>query len=313
MIPLPALGLGTVPLGNFGRAIADEEALAVVAAAWGGGIRYFDTAPLYGFGLAERRLGHALTELPRDQFLVSTKVGRLLVAGGPPDPTLYDAGRPIYHEVPDLAPVPDFSVAGIRQSLESSLERLGLDRVDVVFLHDPQGHEAAVVDHAYPTLVELRAAGLLRAIGVGTTDVACLQRLVEALPLDLVMIASRVSLLDHSAADELLPRCRDRGVQVVGAGVFNSGLLAAPQPGAMFHYRRAPEDVLGLATALRTACAEFSVPLGAAALCFPREVLGISTVVVGAQTVAQVRDDLTWAGAAIPAALWMRLDELTRT
>jgi D-threo-aldose 1-dehydrogenase len=309
---LPAFGLGTVPLGNYRSAITDEAAARFVAAAWERGVRYFDTAPLYGSGLAERRLGLVLPGLPRDELRVSTKVGRRLDANAPPDPTLLDHGRPIYIDVPALNPVPDFTADGVRRSLEGSLRRLGLDRVDVVYLHDPQGHERAALNEALPALLALRGEGVVGAVGVGTTDVACVERMVRAGGLDVVMLASRVTLLDRSGVPAVTA-CRDHGVAVAAAGVFNSGLLADPRPDSAFHYRTVDPGTLTTALRMRDVCEAAGTSLRAAAVQFPLRLAGVGSVVVGAQTEDELDDDLAAAAAPVPDHVWAELDAVARS
>ncbi len=300
-------GLGTVPLGNYLRAMSDADAEAVVHRAYQLGVRYFDTAPLYGSGLAERRLGRALAGLPRDSYVISTKVGRLLTADAPPDPTLLDRGRPIYRDIPALNPVTDFSADAVLRSLDDSLSRLSLDHIDLVYLHDPDDQDPAVTAQAYATLDRLRSDGTIRAIGVGASDVAIMRRLAGMADFDVFLIAGRTTLLDSTALSELVPECLARGIRVVAGGVFNSGILAAEAGDGTFDYRAASPSVHDRVRTIRNLCAEFSVPLTAAAVQYPLRHPGVSAVVVGAGSVAELEDDHAALEVSIPAQFWAQL------
>jgi D-threo-aldose 1-dehydrogenase len=208
---VPRIGLGTAALGNFQQAISDTDAITVVDRALDRRIRYLDTAPLYGHGLAEQRVGRAVAKVDRDRLVISTKVGRLLRADAPRDETQYYDGVPFYRDVPPVGPVWDFSYDGIRRSVEESLERTGLDRFDVLLMHDPDDHLEAAATTAYGALRDLRAAGTVRAIGAGMNDSAPLAELVRSCDLDLVLLAGRYTLLDQSALADLFPACEERG------------------------------------------------------------------------------------------------------
>ncbi|WP_433293531.1 aldo/keto reductase [Actinoplanes sp. CA-030573] len=279
-------GLGCAPLGNLYSAISDGAAYDTVAAAWECGVRYFDTAPHYGLGLSERRLGAALRGLPRDAYEVSTKVGRLLVPAGSP------AGRD-----PDLFEVPathrrvwDFSADGVRRSLSESLSRLGLDRVDLVLLHDPEHHPRPALAEGYPALHRLRAEGVVRAIGVGSKDVGILSRFVAETDIDTVMVAGRYTLLEQPALP-LLAECRRRSVAVVNVGVFNSGILAVedPRQRPIYEYAAAPAPVLAKAAGIAETCRRHATTLPAAALAFAAAHPAVTKVVVGSQSRQQAR------------------------
>lgn len=295
------LGLGCAPLGNLFAAVSEDAASATVEAAWEAGVRYFDTAPLYGHGLSERRLGAALRGRARGDYVLSTKVGRLLVAsdGAAPPSIFTDAG--------DLSPTFDFSRDGVRRSLEQSLERLGTDHVDVVFVHDPDDHEDEALQGAFPALVELRDEGVVTAIGAGMNQAGMLERLVERVDLDCTLLAGRYTLLDRSGAHQLLPLCARRGVGVVLGGVFNSGVLADPRPGAHFDYLDATDDVLVRAREMRRLCESSGVALPAAALRFAMAHPAVTTVLVGARTAGEVTDDVGYAETPIDSALWAEL------
>ncbi len=218
--PPSRLGLGTAPLGNLYAEVSEEDAAATVADAWAAGIRVFDTAPLYGHGLAERRLGAALSAHPRGDFVLSTKVGRLLVPGTPDGA---DGFKVSHGQVPRF----DFSADGVRRSLEESLGRLGLDRIDVALIHDPDNHLEQAIAEAAPALAALRDDGVVTAIGFGMNYVAPLKEAVERCDLDVILVAGRYTLLDQAALHSgLLAACAERGVGVIAGGVFNSGVLA---------------------------------------------------------------------------------------
>lgn len=301
---MPPLGLGTAPLGGLYAEVDEDEAHAVVRRAWEHGVRVFDTAPHYGAGLAERRLGEFLAgpERSRGEFTVSTKVGRLLVPG--------DAapGDEAFHGEPGVVRIRDYSPAGVYRSLAESLERSGLDAFDTVLIHDPDDHWEEAVGGAYPALARLRSEGAVRAIGAGMNQTAMLTRLVTETDLDCVLVAGRYSLLDRSAADELLPECVKREVSVLVGGVFNSGILAAPARGATYDYAPAPEAVLRRARALAERCAAHGVPLAAAALQFPFRNPAVTGVVVGARSPREVTENTAHATVAIPEDLWDELD-----
>jgi D-threo-aldose 1-dehydrogenase len=295
------LGLGLAPIGGLYRPVGDRQARATVRYAWRLGIRYFDVAPLYGNGLAERRAGPVLATRPRAGFALSTKVGRLLRHGG------RDA-QDIWAEPAGLSPVFDFSAAGVRASYAESLARLGLDRADILHLHDPDDdHLARACAEALPELVRLRETGRIGAVGAGMNAAAPLARLVRTGALDAVLLAGRYTLLDQSGADELLPLCADRGVAVVAGGVYNSGLLADPRPGAPYDYAPAPPELVVRAKTVQAVCEHHRVPLRAAALQFPLRHPAVTAVLVGARSPGEVLDAVRMAAVDVPRALWRDL------
>ena len=282
------LGLGTAPLAGLYEPVADEAAQAVVERAWGLGVRYFDTAPHYGSGLAERRLGKVLRTKPRDAFVVSTKVGRLLH----PDASGW-AGAYF-----------DFSGDAALRSLESSLERLGLDRVDVALVHDPDDHYDEALAGAFRALQRLREEGVVRTIGVGMNRTELLCRFAREADPDCFLVAGRYTVLDRSAGAELLPLCEERGIAVIAGGVFNSGVLAG---GDTFDYESASAAVVDRVAELRATCARHGVPLAAAAVQFPARHPAVASVLVGCRTPEEVAEDVRLSELALPDALW---DEL---
>jgi D-threo-aldose 1-dehydrogenase len=298
-----ALALGTAPLGNLFTPVASDDADATVRSALEAGLTYVDTAPHYGLGLAERRLGRVLAGLPRDRFVVSTKVGRLvrpLAPGETADPEGFA-------DTPPAKRVWDFSGDGVRRSLEESLERLGLDRVDIVLVHDPDDHEREAYEQAFPALIKLRDQGVVTAVGAGMNQAEMLTRFVRDLDLDVVLVAGRYSLLDQRALAELLPTCAARGTAVVVGGVFNSGLLADPRPGATFDYAPAPPELVERAARLAEVCARHGTPLRAAALAFPFGHPAVTSVLVGARSAAEVADAVAWFERPVPGELWAEL------
>jgi D-threo-aldose 1-dehydrogenase len=305
---LPRLGLGCAPLANLYRAVTDEDAGATVAAAFdtfGGAATYLDTAPHYGLGRSEERLGRALAGRDRGSYLLSTKVGRRLrdlLPGEEPD------GQG-FTDTPRRARVWDFTADGIRATLDSSLERLGVDAVDIVYLHDVEDHLPEVYATGFAALADLRDQGVVKAIGFGMNYSGVMARLVADLDVDVVLCAGRWTLLERAALDDLLPVCEQRGTQVVVGGVYNSGLLADPRPGAHYDYAAAPQEMLQRALDMAAVCAEFGVPLRAAALRFPFGHPAVVSALVGAANAAEVRDNAAMFGHDIPDDMWHALVE----
>ena len=271
------LGLGTAQLGDLYRPSSLDEARRIVEAAWRGGIRYFDTAPFYGLGLAETRLGHALVDYERSEFAISSKVGRVLTDGE-------GAGFRW-----------DFSAQGVRESLTASLDRLGTGYVDIALIHDPQGHLDWAMEEALPALEDLKREGIVRAIGVGSGVVDALIAFAETQRVDALMIAGRYTLLEQPAAERLMPLCVERGVSVLNAGVFNSGLLAVDDPGADSHYEYAAAAAEQIARAHELAgiAHRFDTTLPQAALAFAALAPRVASVVVGAESPEQVTRNVT--------------------
>jgi D-threo-aldose 1-dehydrogenase len=273
-----------------------------VNAAWAQGVRYFDVAPQYGHGLAEFRLGRALGGCPRDEMTVSSKVGRVLRPAGA------DVPATIFRDIPQLDPVFDFSRDGVLRSIEESMHRLQVDRLDVVHVHDPDDHEAEALAAAFPTLIELREQGVIAQVGCGMNQVAMLERFVQRVDIDCILLAGRYSLLDRSGA-KLLQQCAQRGVQVIVGGVFNSGLLASPLAGATFDYAIAPTEPVERATRLNLVCEGFGVALPTAAMQFVLRNPAVTRVVVGARSPAEIVDDVGFSSAVLPDGLWPALEQ----
>jgi D-threo-aldose 1-dehydrogenase len=303
-IAVTELGFGGASPGNLYRAVPDEVAAAAIDAAWAGGIRYFDTAPHYGLGLSERRLGAALASRPRDEFVLSTKVGRLLEPN--PAPTGSDLAAGGFDVPDDLVRRFDFSRDAVLRSLEESLRRLATDRIDIVYVHDPDDHVDAAISEAVPALVELREQGVIGAVGVGMNQWQAPLRMVRETDLDVVMLAGRWTLLDRGGA----PLLAEHGVTVVAAAPFNSGLLARdrPAPGARFDYGPAPAGIRARAEELAGICAQHGVRLPAAALQFPLRSPQVSAVVCGMRDADEVGATIARLGASIAEETWEALD-----
>ncbi len=298
-------GFGTAPIGNLFSEVGEDTARAAVDAAYEAGIRLFDTAPHYGLGLSERRLGAALAERPRDSYALSTKVGRLLVPATGEGPFGRDDQG---FDVPaDLRRVWDFSRGGVLRSLEESLERLGLDAVDIALIHDPDDHWEQAVSEAYPALAELRDQGVVKAVGAGMNQTGMLARFVRETDVDMVMLAGRYTLLDQSGEDELLPLCAERGVAVLAAGVFNSGLLATHDPAGTYDYAPAPGPLLDQARRIAAVCERHGVTLPQAALAFPLRHPAVASVVIGARSAAEVTRNADLTAKPVPEDLWADL------
>jgi D-threo-aldose 1-dehydrogenase len=301
----PPLGLGGAALGGLYAAVSESDAAATLAAAWAAGLTYFDTAPYYGHGLSEQRLGEFLRGGGATGALVSSKVGRTLV--GPGEAAPYDTG---FVGAPALVPVFDYSRDAVLRQVEASLARLHRDRLDIAFVHDigalTHGDRHAEVfraamEGALPALAELKAAGVVGAIGIGVNETAvCIQTLAHA-DLDAILIAGRYTLLDQTAGDELLPLCGTRGVGVIVGGPFNSGLLAG---GTTYDYAEAPATLLARRGRLAAACAVHGTTLPAAALAFPLRHPAVVSVIAGARSPAEVAANAAALTAPPPESLW---------
>ncbi|MGF6822028.1 D-threo-aldose 1-dehydrogenase [Microbacterium sp. ZKA21] len=305
---LPALGYGAANVGNLFRALTDDEAWAILDAAWESGIRYYDTAPHYGLGLSERRLGAFLQTKPRDEFVLSTKVGRLLRPN--PDRTGGLDTANDFHVPDDLTRAWDFSDAGIRASLDESRRRLGIDRIDILYLHDPERHDLDLaIDSALPALERLRADHKVDQIGVGSMVSEALARAVREADLDTVMVAGRYTLLEQPAAADVLPACDETGTGIVAASVFNSGLLAQGEPrrDGRYEYGALPDELWDRLVRIAGICRAHDVPLPAAAIQFPLQASAVRSVVVGGSRPAQLRQNAEYAALGIPADLWAEL------
>jgi D-threo-aldose 1-dehydrogenase len=308
------LGFGAAPIGGLYTAVDDADARATVDRAWELGIRTFDVAPLYGYGAAERRLGSALAGRPRDEFVLSTKVGRLvrrsdaITPTDDVDPQAMDGRQDAFYVRSEpVRMVFDFSADGVRRSIEESLARLGLDRIDIALIHDPDTHWAAAIDDAFPALARLRGDGVVRAIGVGMNQSAMLARFAREGDFDVFLLAGRYTLLDQDALGELLPLCVERDIAVLAGGAMNSGILADPTPGGRFDYQPAPPAIVERARRLAAICARHGVPLRAAAVQFPLAHPAIRSLIAGVRRIDHLDEYPELMAHPIPADLWSEL------
>ncbi len=311
-LSISTFGFGGAPLGNMHRVLSEEEARLTVEAAWDAGLRYFDTAPFYGHGLSEIRIGAVLRSKRRDDFVISTKVGRILEPCAPGEE---HAG--IYLNTPPFSVRYDYSYDGVMRSYESSLKRLGLDQIDILYVHDigslTHGDQAYayyrdLIDGGWRALDELRSAGAVTAVGLGVNENAICEQLLRDADPNIFLLAGRYTLLDQSAAERLLPTCIERGVGIVLGGPYNSGILATgPVTGAYYDYEPASAEILERTAALQKICESHGVALAAAALHFPLRHPAILSVIPGSQTPDQVARNVSTFAKVITEALWEEL------
>lgn len=295
------LGLGTAPLGGLYETVGEDQADALVERAWDLGLRLFDTAPLYGYGLAERRLGRILRQKPRQRYALSTKVGRLIRPGADPEPGQAFAREPA---IEALNPVFDYGPDAIEQSLRESRERLGIERIDIAFIHDPDQHYDQALHGAYPALARLRQQGIIDAVGAGMNQAEMLAQFARAADFDVFLLAGRYTLLDQSGLHELLPLAAEKGIAILAGGVYNSGILADPRPGATYDYAPADAELLERARQLEAVAARYDVPLKVAAIQFPLGHPAVTSVVIGARSTRELDENVAAFRHPIPAALW---------
>lgn len=294
-----ALGLGTTAIGGLYSATSDAAAFETMETAWDLGIRFFDTAPQYGNGMAEQRLGSFLKTKPRDSYILCTKVGRLLRL--PQEPEGEDA---YYKGTPPERPVFDFSHDGVMTSVEESLRRLDLDRIDVLHIHDPDAHYAQAMDGAYKALDKLRSEGQIGAVGAGMNQSEMLVKFARHGVFDCFLLAGRYTLLEQGALDELLPLCVEKEISIIIGGVYNSGLLANPGAGAKFNYQEADKELIDRALQLERVCLRHGVPLKAAAIQFPMFHPAVASVLTGARSREEIIENDALFRHPIPAAMW---------
>ena len=314
-ITLTELGFGTAPLGNLYRAITDEAARATLDAAWDAGMRYYDTAPLYGLGLSETRMNPFLRAHPRSEVTISTKVGRLLEVVPPEKRTGLDK----FFDVPSRREVYDYSYDGILRSLEISLERLGVDSVEILYAHDLDGwvHGSRaesdrridqLMASGYDALVRLRDEGVIRAFGAGVNEWQVCEALARRGDFDVFLLAGRYTLLEQEALESFLPLCEERNIGIVLGGPYNSGILATgAKPGAFYNYEPAPQPILDRVARIERVCAAHGVPLATAAMQFPLRHPAVVSVIPGGQRPEEVAANVAALDVAIPAALWADL------
>ena len=302
------LGFGCVPLGGLYEDPSDDAADATVKQVLDLGINYFDTAPIYGFGKAETRLGRVLPQYKRESFVVATKVGYTLV------PDTGKADEKVFHRfanVPPLRPIFDYSYDGMMRTFEGSLKRLNLDRVDILNIHDPDHNWKEAIEVAYPTVHKLRSQGVVRAIGVGMNQAEMLARFARECDFDCLLVAGRYTLIDHTALEDLLPVCEKKGIGIIIGGPYNSGILATgARPGATFNYVDATPSVMEKVAAIEAVCERHHVALKAAALQFPMAHPAVAATIPGARSVAEVEENARLFSATIPNAFWQELRHL---
>ena len=299
------LGLGGAPLGGLFESVAEDDARATVEAAYRRGVRYFDTAPFYGHGKGEMRLGTALRTYPRASYALSTKVGRVLVPakGGVEDHQ--------YRDTLELNPVFDYSRDGVLRSFESSLERLGLERIDILHIHDPDDHYQAALSQSFPTLARLREEGRIQAVGAGMNQWEMLYKFAREADFDCFLLAGRYTLLDQSALEHLLPECVKKNISILLGGPYNSGILATGSRGSgHYNYQKPPPEVLERLEKLETVAERHAVPLKAAALQFPLAHPAVASVIPGARTAQEVEENVRLITHPIPVAFWQELRHL---
>ncbi|MGE0008655.1 MAG: aldo/keto reductase [Parvibaculaceae bacterium] len=314
-IKFTEMGFGTAPIGNLLRVVSEDDAQATLAAAWKAGMRYFDTAPLYGAGLAETRLNHFLRGKPRSRYIVSTKVGRLLEVSAPGE----RLGIGKFFDIPSRREIYDYSYDGVMRSLDFSLERLGLDSVEILFVHDidvfnhgtvaaRDAHVETLMASGYRALVKLRDEKVIKAFGAGVNEWEVAEILTRRGDFDMFLLAGRYTLLEQTALDSFLPLCEERGIGIVLGGPYNSGILATgARPGAYYNYARAPKRILDRVRRIEEICRRHRVKLPEAALRFPLAHPCVVSIIPGGVRPQEVRLNVKTLGASIPKALWRDL------
>ena len=303
-VEISRLSLGTAAFGGLYRSVSETDCTDTLLTAINNGINFIDTAPHYGKGTSEVRIGKAIAGRDRSSFVISTKVGRLLVPSDAEiDEFFMDADNTVERKF-------DFSAKGVRQSLESSLERLGIESVDILLIHDPDAHADEAILEAYPELDRMRSEGIIKAIGVGMNQCAIPTRIMKETDIDVVLIAGRYSLLDQEAMEELLPTALARNVDVIVAGVFNSGILANPVKGATFDYLPASDELLAKAVRIREVLDEHQVSLTSAALQFPLRHPAVKSVLVGCRSAAEVESNIEEFDKTIENRAWDDLESV---
>lgn len=329
-VKVSRLGLGTVGLGGMFAPVTHDEAVATVRAAATAGLRLLDTAPVYGYGNAERAIAEAMDGIPRESITLTTKVGRILLPDGPPADedrmVLYD-GQQLFRGTPEVRPYWDFSYDGALRSFEQSLQRLGTDRVDALYIHDPDDHISAASDGCYRAVARLRDEGVIGAVGSGSNSDEALLAMLDRVELDCILIAGRYTLLDQRALSELLPLCERNHVSVVIGGVYNSGLLCHPDPrraleadrsvdameswanGVTFDYVPAEREHVEAAMRIAEVCARHETPVMSAAIQFPLAHPAVATVLMGPRNRRELEQNLAMFDFDVPVTLWEELAE----
>ena len=313
-LEVPVIGFGGAPLGNLYQEFSDEQARATVSAAYDAGMRLFDTAPFYGFGLSEHRIGEALRWLPRDSYALSTKVGRLL---RPKPVEQLDGG--LFKKILPFEGVYDYSYDGVLRSVEDSLQRLGMDRIDILLIHDvdvwTHGSEAArlqrfgeVMGGGYRAMLRLREERVVRAIGAGINEIQACEEFARAGDFDCFLLAGRYTLLEQAALDTLLPYCAEQNISLLIGGPYNTGILATGAvEGAYYNYAPAPAEIMERVRRIEAVCSRHGVRLASAALQFPLGHPNVATLIPGARSPDEIEQNRAIFEVDIPAALWAEL------
>ncbi|CAB4678807.1 MAG: hypothetical protein F2653_04725 [Actinobacteria bacterium] len=302
-VEITRLSLGTAPLAGLFTTVENNESDLLIKTALAQGINYFDTAPLYGHGLSEERLGRVLRTVP-EPFILETKVGRVLnrVEKADPVPWFPDAD-------PHIQPVFDYSPEGTKRSFNESLERLGVDHIDIALMHDAEEHIPEAINNAYPVLADFKRQGIIKAIGIGINFCDAAMKIMKEVDLDLALIAGRYTLLDQSAQNELLPYALERKVDITIGGVFNSGVLADPKPGATFEYLPASDEIIKRAQDIGAFLSERGIPLTAAALQFPLRHPAVTSVLTGSRNSKELLSNIADFDLELPADIWAQLED----
>lgn len=296
------VGLGTAPLGGMFTSVEESSSDELIKTAIAEGVNYFDTAPFYGHTKSEKRLGRGLALAnAQKSAIVSTKVGRILVEGEYQGPT-------IFRDLEPCSPVFNYTASGVRRSFEESLQRMKLDHVDILFIHDPENHMDQAIGEAYPELDKMRSEGLVKSIGVGINFSDLATRFIKETDIDVVLIAGRYTLLEQTAAKDLLPEALKRNVSVLAAGVFNSGVLVNPNEGATYDYAPASEKIINHAKALHDAIAPFGVPVSAVGLQFPLRHPAVKAILTGARNSSELKSNLSDFALDLPSEIWAELE-----
>jgi D-threo-aldose 1-dehydrogenase len=302
-LELTRLSLGTAPLAGLFKSVDVSDSDQLIHTALDNGMNYFDTAPLYGHGLAEERLGRILKTVTKP-FVLETKVGRVLnwVEKADPVPWFPDAD-------PHMQPVFDYSADGIKRSLDESLKRLGVDHIDIALMHEAENHIPQAINTAYPVLADLKRQGIIKAVGIGINFCDAAVEIMKSVDLDIVLLAGRYTLLDQSAQNKLLPYALERKVDITIGGVFNSGVLADPKPGATFEYLPASDEIIKKAQDIGAFLKKLGVPLTAAALQFPLRHPAVTSVLTGSRNSRELLANMTDFGLELPEDIWNQLED----
>jgi len=302
-LELTRLSLGTAPLAGLFKSVDISESDQLINTALDSGMNYFDTAPLYGHGLAEERLGRILSKASKP-YVLQTKVGRVLnwVEKADPVPWFPDAD-------PHIQPVFDYSAEGIKRSFNESLERMGVGHIDIALMHDAENHIPQAINEAYPVLADLKRQGIIKAIGIGINFCDVAIEIMKNVDLDIALLAGRYTLLDQSAQNKLLPYALERNVDITIGGVFNSGVLADPKPGATFEYLPASDEIIAKAQAIGAFLKNLGIPLTAAALQFPLRHPAVTSVLTGSRNSAELKSNMADFDLELPADIWTQLED----